>query len=1017
MQGFSIRRRGLISREMNSVQQHGTFGIVATMATMLLIATAAAGQVLSVRHLAGPLDGMGSRDGVGSAAKFLGPRRVAVNAAGTTVYVADSFNYTIRRIDVATQTVTTLAGRVGYSGTVDGVGSAARFGGLGGVVVDAAGTTVYVADSANNTIRRIDVATQTVTTFAGFAGQVGSADGVGSAARFDFPVGVAMDSAGTTIYVTDRHNDTIRRIDVATRTVTTLAGLAGNPGNVDGVGSAARFSEPGGVAVDAAGTMVYVADSSNHTIRRINAATRSVTTVAGLAGQAGSADGVGSAARFYYPEDVAVDTAGTALYIADLSNHTIRRIDVATQAVTTLAGLAGQVGSADGIGSAARFFFPAGVAVDAAGTTVHVADSSNYRIRSIDVATRAVTTLAGSSSQPGATDGVGSAARFSDPNGIAVDAAGTTAYVADFSNHTIRRIDVATQAVTTLAGLPGQGGSADGVGSAARFLFPADVAVDAAGTTVFAADTSNYTIRRIDVATQTVTTIAGLAGNLGSADGAGSAARFSQPRGVAVNAAGTTVYVADSLNHTIRRIDVATRAVTTLAGLAGNPGSVDGVGSAARFNGPERVVVDAAGTTVYVTDRYNHTIRRIDVATRTVTTVAGLAGNSGSVDGVGSLARFSQPTGVAVDAAGTTLYAADTSNYTIRRIDVATGTVTTVAGLAGTPGTEDGVGRGARLAYPLGVAVNAVGRRLFIVDQVGLAIREAVPVGGEAGDYDRDGWSDVAVYRPSSGTWFSLDSSTDNQTYRFHGWGVQAQADTPAPGDYDGDGVIDPTVYRPASGTWFILTSSSNYTDWAWFGWGNASDTPMQGDYDGDGKTDAAVYRPSTGEWFVRPSSGATQWSVVFGQAGDVPIAGDFDGDGRRDIAVYRPSSGTWFILKSSSNFTAWTYRGWGVQAQGDVPAPGDYDGDGKTDPCVFRPASGTWFILESHAAYTTWAWFGWGTATDTLVPADYDGDGKTDAAVYRPSTGEWFVRPSSGATQWSVVFGQAADVPLQGIR
>jgi alpha-tubulin suppressor-like RCC1 family protein len=284
-------------------------------------------------------------------------------------------------------------------------------------------------------------------------------------------------------------------------------------------------------------------------------------------------------------------------------------------------------------------------------------------------------------------------------------------------------------------------------------------------------------------------------------------------------------------------------------------------------------------------------------------------------------------------------------------------------------------------------------------------------------DFDGDGLADAAVYRPESGTWFSLDSSTGRTTYQSRGWGVQSHGDLPVIGDFDGDEILDPTVYRPATGTWFILESRAGYTTWRWFGWGAATDLLVPGDYDGDGSTDAAVYRPSTGEWFVRPSSGATPWSVVFGQFGDQPIAGDFDGDGRRDPAVYRPSSGTWFWLKSTANLTEYGFRGWGVLAHGDTPAPGDYDGDGRTDPCVYRAATGTWFILESAQAYTTWRWFGWGSVGDSIAPADYDGDGLTDVAIYRPTTGQWFVRPSDGSSTWNVVFGQTGDVPLVVIR
>ena len=212
-------------------------------------------------------------------------------------------------------TFTTFAGQ--GPGSADGTGSAARFNDPFGVATDSSGN-VYVADSINSTIRKITLA-GAVTTLAGLAGTGGSADGTGSAARFNFPIGVATDGSGN-VYVGDLFNSTIRKITPA-GAVTTLAGLAGSRGSADGTGSAARFASPQGVATDSSGN-VYVADSDNNTIRKITPA-GAVTTLAGLAGSRGSADGTGSAARFNLPRGVATDSSGN-VYVADTFNNTIR---------------------------------------------------------------------------------------------------------------------------------------------------------------------------------------------------------------------------------------------------------------------------------------------------------------------------------------------------------------------------------------------------------------------------------------------------------------------------------------------------------------------------------------------------------------------------------------------------------------------------------------------------------------------------------------------------------------------
>ena len=321
---------------------------------------------------------------------------------------------------------------------------------------------------------------------------------------------------------------------------------------------------------------------------------------------------------FQYPASIARDASGN-LYVADTFTNTIRKITPAG-VVSTLAGTAGQAGSQDGTGAAARFNHPDGVAVDAAGN-VYVVDSGNYTIRKISPA-GVVTTLAGTAGIRGSSDAVDGAAMFAAPMGIALDASGNV-YVADTDNSTIRKI-TASGTVTTLAGAVALSGSVDGTGSSAKFNQPRGVAVDAAGN-VYVADTNNATIRKI-TPDGVVTTVAGQPGTSGSADGLGSSARFYQPYGVAVDAAGN-IYVADTYNHTIRAITPG-GAVITLAGRPGIAGLNDGTVEAI-FNLPHGLVVNAG--TIYVADTGNSTIRVVS-PTDVVSTLAMSPGSTPAAD-------------------------------------------------------------------------------------------------------------------------------------------------------------------------------------------------------------------------------------------------------------------------------------------------------------------------------------------------------------------------------------------------
>lgn len=326
-------------------------------------------------------------------------------------------------------------------------------------------------------------------------------------------------------------------------TIYTMAGHDA-PGSANGYGSNARFNHPIGAASDTAGNL-YVADTGNGTVRKI-APNGLVTTLAGNAGIFGSANGTGTNALFHGLQGIAVDNDGF-LYVADTANALIRKISPAGS-VTAFAGDTGAFNSFDGAGTNANFFQPEGVAVDGAGN-VYVADAWNHTIRKISV-TGTASTLAGLAGYYGAADGTNSKARFHRPAGIALDGA-TNVFVADFMNHTIRKITPAGS-VSTIGGLPGVWGSADGTNRSARFFHPQGIAVDSAGN-LLVADSGNQVVRKISLlgTNWVVSTVAGQPGNAGVADGTGSTAQFYFPAGIALDGAGE-LYLADSANNNIR---------------------------------------------------------------------------------------------------------------------------------------------------------------------------------------------------------------------------------------------------------------------------------------------------------------------------------------------------------------------------------------------------------------------------------------------------------------------------------
>lgn len=291
---------------------------------------------------------------------------------------------------------------------------------------------------------------------------------------------------------------------------------------------------------------------------------------------------------------------------------------------------------------------------------------------------------------------------------------------------------------------------------------------------------------------------------------------------------------------------------------------------------------------------------------------------------------------------------------------------------------------------------------LYVVGSAsGVGVVDKVIGSKTSADFDGDLRTDIGVFRPSTGVWYT--QSSRNGAVDIIQFGLPG--DIPTAKDYDGDFEADIGVFRPSTGTWYFLRSSDSTFGAVQFG--SNGDIPAAGDYDGDGRSDFTVYRPSTGVWYSLRSRDVSVSFVLFGLDGDIPTPGDYDGDGRFDIAVWRPSDGVWYRL-NSTNGSFFAER-FGLSS--DIPTQGDFDGDLKNDIAVFRPSNGVWYIKQSSTGgiqYITW-----GLNGDIPAVGDYDGDFRDDLGVFRPSTGVWYVRQSSNGALLAAQFGLDGDLPV----
>jgi sugar lactone lactonase YvrE len=589
---------------------------------------------------------------------------IAIDRTGN-VFLIDASNNCIRKVSPS-GIISTIAGNsgvAGYSGD-GGPAIAAKLDQPIDAVVDTFGNLIFT-DFYNGVVRKINSA-GVITTIVGNGSIGGTGDGgPATASELGRPFRVAMDNKGN-LFVAEVAYNCICKVDTAG--IIKIVGGSGVYGlGTDGDGgqaTAATMSAPCGLALDTMGNLFF-SDIDNNRIRKIDLNTGIIsayaaTLVAGYSGDGGPA----TAAQISTPEDLVCDAAGN-LYICDASNNMVRKVST-TGIITGFAGQSGLFGDGQPAISS-EMTIPYNIATDATGN-VYLADILNNRVRKIDAVSGLMTTVAGTGyagydDSFGGDGGPATAALINNPSAVAIDNAGNI-YVADNTNGRIRKVNAAG-IISTIAGNGGPTYNGDnGPAVLAALESPVGVAVDNAGN-VFVADQQNSRIRKIDAA-GIIHTVAGTGTSGFSGDGGAAIyARINAPNDVAVDLEGN-LYIADFNNHRIRKVDTA-GIITTIAGTgAAGPAGDGGAATDASLNYPAGVKVDASGN-VYIADYENNKVRVVNTA-GIITTVAGTGVRGFSGDGgLASAAKLYWPTGVALDASNQ-LFIADAKNYRIRKV-------------------------------------------------------------------------------------------------------------------------------------------------------------------------------------------------------------------------------------------------------------------------------------------------------------------------------------------------------------
>ena len=661
--------------------------------------------------------------GVGSALG-IGQRPHAVVLRGGELYVADAGNNVVRAIRLSDKHERIVAGNGGQGFiAADATGPDAlttQLHGPVGIAFDGAGN-LYIVESSGGRVRKV-TPSGAISIVAGNGGQGFSGDGGPAvSATLFYPEGIAADASGN-LFIADSINHRIRRVDAATGIITTFAGtgVEGDGGD-GGPASSAQLRAPEAVALDAGGTALLVADTGNSRIRRIDLGSGAIATAAGNGTAGASGDGgSATAAQLRNPAGITPHPDGGFL-IADTGNHTVRIVD-STGRIFLIAGSGERQYGEDGVpANLTNLYAPEGVAAGPDGT-IFIGDTRASRVRWVDTG-GTIHVLGGTYYPNWNGDGPGTMRQISPPRGVAVAPNGDV-YIADSFNHLIRRLRAEDGFLELVAGTGNQGTSGDGgPASRAEIGTPMGLTVASDGDVIFADDAENR-VRRIDGETRVITTIAGNGERGFSGDGGPAVdASLAGPSDVAVTADGS-VLIADQGNNRIRKVSPG-GTITTVAGTgAGDPSGDGGPAATAGVPRPTGLALAADGT-LYVSDLAHSLVRRISPS-GIITTYAGNGGSMGR-SGDGGPARAAElrsPFGLDVDRAGN-LFIADSFSFRIRRVDRG-GTITSVAGngRAGWAG-DGGAPTEARLNWPLDVAVDPDGTSVYIADFHNLRIRRS----------------------------------------------------------------------------------------------------------------------------------------------------------------------------------------------------------------------------------------------------------------------------------------------------